>query len=191
MIISFTGPQNSGKTTLIDECKKEFRDKFVYIQGITRDVLKRGLELNEQGDDIAQLFIINGQLNAAYQKNSNDVIIDRSILDVFVYTSYQYESGKISKWVYEYCEKIYDKIIDRYDILFYCDPNIPFNDDGIRSTNKFFRDAIAGFFEYKINSDKRLKGKVIRLYGDINNRMNIIKSVLQYQVRESRASLID
>jgi len=61
MMFSFTGPQSSGKTTLLKECKKFYGSKLCYIDEVTR-LIKRehGVDINESGaNDVTQTLILN------------------------------------------------------------------------------------------------------------------------------------
>ena len=76
MIISFTGAQSTGKSTLFKECKmnKRFK-KFNYEPEITRYVKKKyNLTINEDGDDITQLAILNRHLYNCLEYNNKDVL---------------------------------------------------------------------------------------------------------------------
>jgi len=173
MVISFTGAQSTGKSTLLERCKldEKFR-KFDFEPEVTRWVKKTyGLAINEEGDDTTQLSILSRHLhNYLYYKNK-DVIMDRCILDGLVYTTYQYCQEKVSRGVYDYAELLFKKLIDKVDIIFYTEPDIELVDDGERSVDEEFRETIIKLFEEAID---HYDIKVVRLSGSVENRMNII-----------------
>ena len=175
MKIAFTGAQSTGKTTLLNELKNDgdiilqydFRDE------ITRRMQKKGLAINESGNDITQLLIMNSHI-----KNSliDNVIMDRCALDGLVYTDWMYDKKKVSHWVREYAEHVFNLLIDRYDHIFYLVPEFSLEDDGIRSTNLQFRDDIVDLFDHYI---KEYKIPVIKLTGTVEQRLNKIKETIK------------
>jgi len=173
MIISFTGAQSTGKSTLFSECKKDGRfNKFNYEPEITRFVKKKyNLTINEDGDDITQLAILNRHLYNYLEYKNKDVLLDRCIVDGLVYTSYQYLTKKVSEEVSDYATFLFSKLIDKVDIIFYTEPEIPLVNDGERSVNKEFRDTIVNLFEEAIN---HFNIPVVRLSGSMEERMATI-----------------
>jgi nicotinamide riboside kinase len=173
MIISFTGAQSTGKSTLFNECKKDGRfNDFNYEPEITRYVKKKyNLAINEGGDDITQLAILNRHMYNYLEYKDKDVLLDRCIVDGLVYTSYQYLTNRVSEEVSEYATFLFEKLIDKLDIIFYTEPEIPLVDDGERSVNKEFRDKIVELFEEAI---KHFNIPVVRLSGTKEERMTTI-----------------
>ena len=191
MRISFTGAQSTGKTTLLSECcNNPFFRKFHCVPEVTRKVAReQNVDINESGDDVTQLFILNEHLHNHYVKG--DALLDRCILDGWVYTDYLYREGKVSQWVREYAGQLYDKLLPQLDIIFYTEPgDVPIEDDGQRSINRKFRRDIIRDFEYKMVSFCREirpePGPVlIRLEGTIHQRMEtILNAVRKYNGKE-------
>ena len=97
MVISFTGAQSTGKSTLLEMLKtdKRFR-KFDFVPEITRRLTKQyNLNINEDGDEFTQLAILNSHLHNYLVYRNKNVILDRFILDCFMYITYQYYTGKV------------------------------------------------------------------------------------------------
>jgi nicotinamide riboside kinase len=176
MIISFSGAQSTGKTTLLEKCRDEqiFKD-FEFIPEVTRLIKRKfDVNINENGDDITQLCIINQHLeNYIKHKNSN-VVMDRCILDGIVYTQYLYNNDRISEWVLDYAKEMYSKLIGDIDIIFYTNPDIPLVDDGERSINKDFRDDIISIFERYINKLYQNGIEVVDVSGSVEERIKLI-----------------
>lgn len=179
-LISFTGAQSSGKSTLLEKCKKELPGKWMFVDEVTRLVKRKyGVNINEQGDDITQLLILNGHIENTCLLNTVDesydgIILDRCIVDGLVYTEWLYDHGKVSKWVYEYALEVYQLLVSKLDIIFYTDPNIPLEDDGERSINIDFRNSIIDRFN-------RVNGHLCNyttLQGDIFTRFNCIREYI-------------
>jgi nicotinamide riboside kinase len=177
MIISFTGAQSTGKSTLLSKLQLEekFR-KFNFVPEITRSLKKKyNLDINEDGNELTQLITINSHLYNYLDHKDRDVILDRCILDGLVYTTYQYHKKKVTKEIYNYSECLFKKLIGELDIILYTEPDIPLVDDGERSIDKEFRDTIVNLFEEAID---HYKIKVYRLKGSVDNRMETIYNIV-------------
>lgn len=180
-IISFSGAQSSGKTTLLNICQRQSCEVlspfngFEFVPEVTRLVKhKYNLPINEDGTDITQLCIINQHIENYLKYQDKNVIMDRCILDGLVYTEYLVEKNQIDSRVYAYAQYIYDMLVSKIGIIFYTDPSIPLIDDGERSIDIDFRDSIIDKFNFYI---KRLNN-VVKLSGSIEDRLDIIKRAL-------------
>ena len=72
MLISFTGAQSTGKSTLLDlMARDEHFRKCSFVKEVTRKVARRGLNINAHGNDMTQLFILSEHLyNHHAEENS-------------------------------------------------------------------------------------------------------------------------
>tara|TARA_R110000803_G_scaffold61103_2_gene120798 strand:- start:880 stop:1410 length:531 start_codon:yes stop_codon:yes gene_type:complete len=174
MKLAFTGAQSTGKTTLLKELKRDpdFSLKYDFRDEITRRMQKKGLSINESGNDITQLLIMNSHIKNTLIDN---VIMDRCALDGLVYTDWMYRKGKIQQWVIEYADNVFKMLIDRYDYIFYLVPEFDIEDDGVRSTDIDFRNEIVILFEQYI---KAWNIPVIKLTGTVEQRLNKIKETI-------------
>lgn len=177
MNISFTGAHSTGKSTLLTKCREIYGDRFQYIPEVTRALARKGLKINsDQADNynMTQMSVINSHVENSLLDN---VILDRCIIDGVVYTRYLHEQGKVSDWVFEYACHVHNTIIDRLDIVFFTQPDIPLIDDGQRSTDRGFRDKIIEYFDEHINGlsvGGKFKGKIVKLRGTIKERTDLI-----------------
>jgi len=179
MVISFTGAQSTGKSSLLEECKKDGRfNGYTFQHEVTRWVKKKyNLTINEDGDELTQLAILAKHLDNYLIYRDKDVVMDRCILDGLVYTTYLYAGPNqvIGDEVYNYTEFLFKKLIDKIDIIFYTEPEVPLVDDGERSVDVEFRDGIVKLFEEAI---KHFKIPVVRLSGNMKERMTTIYKTL-------------
>tara|TARA_B110000495_G_C23042266_1_gene626094 strand:+ start:5769 stop:6329 length:561 start_codon:yes stop_codon:yes gene_type:complete len=185
MIISFTGAQSTGKTTLLNIMHNSpaFR-KWSFINEVTRKVARKGHIINDIGDslDVTQLFIINEHLKNHHLPG--DVILDRCMLDGYIYTKYLHSKGKVNDWVYEYAENMLTILLSKIDIIFYTDPrDVELHDDGTRSTNKQFRQDIINEYDnyltkYRLCKDCNNLPDIINLQGDVPTRLHTITRTL-------------
>lgn len=173
MIISFTGAQSTGKSTLLEKLKtnERFR-KFNFVPEITRSLKKKyKIDINESGDEFTQLLTVNSHLYNYIDHKDGNVILDRCILDGMIYTMYQYQTKKIPIEVFNYSEYLFKKLIGELDIILYTEPDIPLVDDGERSANEEFRNVIIKLFEEAI---QHYKINVVRLKGSVEERLETI-----------------
>ena len=180
MIISFTGAQSTGKSTLLNKCKEEFGDKFVYFPEITRQ-LKSELDLaiNEAGDNTTQILVVTEHIKNMLKASKQNSILDRCILDGLVYTLYlHFKEKKVDEFVMGFAMKIFSENIQKVDVIFYTDPkDVGLIYDGERSVNKNFRDEIINIFEWVIK-EYDVKN-IVKLSGTIEQRMEKIKETLK------------
>lgn len=180
MLISFTGAQSSGKSTLLKMCRKD--DHFSgweFIPEVTRKIKDSGLPINEAGTDETQTLIL-----AEHVKNHilplGNVVLDRCILDGYVYTKYLHIQGRVDKETLKHSEFLLKQLLPKVDYIFYTDPNIPLIDDGVRSINEDFRNDIIDLFDEAIIDNIRLIKNLVRLSGSPRERFNTIISKLFY-----------
>jgi len=186
MIISFTGAQSTGKSTLLKLCKEEFGEKFSYVDEVTRLVKRQhNVPINEDAGNITQLLIMNQHI-ANSIKYTENVIMDRCCIDGYVYTEWLLFQNKVDYWVAEYAARIADMLMKKLDIIFYCQADFALVEDGERSSNEKFRDEI----EQKMNNIlvhatiKPLQGKVVVLTGSVEERMQTIKQTINNYVKQ-------
>jgi len=189
MNITFTGPQCSGKTTLLKQMKQTsgICDQYYYIDEVTRLVKREfSVAINEEGaNDITQLLIINKELENLFKykkellwDSCNGVVHDRCLMDGFLYTDYFHDKKLVSDNVWMQSMWYWLRFHTKYDIIFYPDPaDVTLVDDGERSTDSEFRNAMVEKFEHYIKQ-WQWKDRVFRLKGTVEERMEQIKIIL-------------
>jgi len=177
MIVSFTGAQSTGKTTLLNILKDKNKD-INFIEEVTRRINREyDLPINESGNSLTQLMIIADHVANLYRKYDSDlVILDRCIIDGLVYSEWLYDNNNISISMIDLAMEVYHSIYKKYDIIFYTDPkDVELVDDGERSINKQFRDDIISSFEYRIKSINN----VVVLSGTVEERLETVKKTFE------------
>jgi len=182
MIISFTGAQSTGKTTLLNSIK-DLNPYLDSIDEVTRRIRREyNLPINEDGGDITQTMIMSDHIANIFRKYDSDVIFDRCVLDGVVYTQWLYNKGKVSKEVLQWAKKIYNTLIDKYDAIFVTSPDdVPLVDDGERSVDIDFREEIIDIFNMYID-DMKIYSREVNLFvveGSVEERMKYIKNILE------------
>ena len=185
MIFSFTGAQCTGKTTLLKHLYKENGDyPFVFIPEVTRLVKREyNMPINESGGDLTQLLIMTEHVRNIFRDRADQLvrslhlIFDRCALDGIVYSHYLLDKGKISRSTFDACELIWKKLKDRYDVIFYTNPDdVKLVDDGERSVDIKFREDIINLFNMYMES---YKGEIVTLRGSVKERLKSIKETLE------------
>jgi nicotinamide riboside kinase len=178
MLISFSGAQCTGKTTLLNHLQDR-NSHIKFVPEVTRLVKREyNLPINEDGTDVTQMLIIGEHLRNAYRADveSSDYILDRCSLDGIVYTHWLSDQRKVSMGVYSYADYIFSSTINKYDIIFYTSPaDVTLQDDGERSIDVGFRSDIINLFEMYIRTRNI---NVVYLTGTVEERLQIIKETL-------------
>lgn len=185
MNITFTGPQSSGKTTLLKTMRYSggIFDKFFYIDEVTRKIRDEcNIPINEEGaNDITQLLIINEELKNLFTcGNMGDwcrgTVHDRCLLDGLVYTEYFYKKKLVSYQVWTQAHWYWQKYHNKYDIIFYPNPHdVGLIDDGERSVNEEFRNSIIELYENHWLKQFEWKDRIVILKGTVEERIEQIK----------------
>jgi nicotinamide riboside kinase len=181
MRVSFTGAQSTGKTTLLNKCKETYKD-YKFVDEVTRYVRRTyDVKINEIGGTETQLYILAEHIKNHLKLDEN-LMLDRCILDGYVYTKYQVNQGKVSEQVLHAFNGVFGLLFDKLDYIFYTDPSdVKLVDDGERSVDYKFRDDIIDIFEsvitYKLSPKN--KDKIIRLKGSVEKRMQTIQKYLK------------
>lgn len=177
MIFSLTGPQSSGKSTLLNYLNDRNSESFDFVPEVTRLVMRSyNLPINEDGTDLTQWMIINQHMQNALIKRDKPAIFDRCMYDGLVYTEWLYSKGKVSHVVNDYARYAFAFLKDKYDVIFYASPEgIEIEDDGERSTAKEFRNEITELFNEELSG----ASNIVVLTGSVNERLYTIKSTLE------------
>ena len=191
-LFTFTGAQGVGKTTILNEVIKEYKDMDV-ITNVVRRLHDSGIKINKKGNGKTQQLIydtlkkeyINFLYNDHFLYNSREdvnsgCISDRSLVDVVAYTKYLYEQGKASKSSYE--EQLKDlkewAIYHRYGCKYIYIP-IEFSavEDGVRDVDE----------EYRIEIDNNIRWLLQEceidyyvLEGTIEERTEMMKNIIEF-----------
>lgn len=182
MLVGFTGAQCTGKTTLLSKCKRYFPE-WEFVDEVTRKVAREGHDINTDGSNMTQLHILKEHLdNHTTTKNT---ILDRCILDGYVYTKWFVKQGIVDSWIGDYARNLLSYLGNRLDVILYtCPDDIPLQDDGVRSTDLQFRNDIIDLYNEVLESPVSLPGKntwrskVVRLTGTVDERMKqILESI--------------
>ena len=144
--VALVGASSVGKTTVYDLLKNEL-PYFEFVNESTRTVGKYGFPINEAGTSETQLAISSFHLDALL--SSEDLMLDRCSLDLFVYSSYL---NNISESTYNYLLDTWMRVKDQYTHFIYFPIEFKSVDDGVRSTNEEWRTEIDNEFRRHLQS---------------------------------------
>ncbi len=187
-IISFTGSQGSGKTTMRNELvdKLMSNDHTVYanyagvVKSISRDANDEGFAINEGTDFEAQYYMASKYISAdlltrkmAEIEGIDYIVTDRSVIDVIPYTTIapaiMYKERQIiSNMLIAHLE------LYPVDLMILCNPISNLERDGLRSGSVKFSEEIHKVF-VNIVTTTCYPDKLCVLENDtLENRMKIV-----------------
>lgn len=210
MRIAFIGPQNSGKSTLIEEFIKQW-PMYKRPEKTYRDLIKeKKLPINKHGTPESQKEILNAlvdEVQLAAASGEKHLVFDRCVVDNIAYTLWHYAketSGFTSEFVID--SKTISAIGLKYlDVIFYVPSRkeIPIHEKENRDTDEVFREEINNIFESLVLSYEKNTGSffpkedcpaVIKLDGPPDMRLPQIKLYIKDNGNgfgEEDGSLID
>lgn len=174
MIITLTGAQSTGKTTLLEALKKNstLASKFTFVESFTRKLQRQqGVEVGRSGDAM-QRAVLQAHLDNLKQDN---VFLDRCLLDGAVYTRYYAGQGEVSVSVVQESYRALLKNRDKYDLVFYLKPEFGVVADGVRPTSDQFQQEIAALFDKMI----KYMRNVVLVSGSVSERVQTVLSALE------------
>lgn len=182
MKIALVGTHNSGKTTLFNLMKKDKMFKDYYFVGeLIRELNEKGFGINENAKDDTQLAL--ALLNYYYStKKDYDTrigkVIDRCLLDNYIYAKYLFNKGIVSKKVVDLIEPLVNESLYYFDFIFLCTPEFEMEYDGQRNNDKNFQMEIHQMFLDYIKHDIDCEHKVKILKGGSKERLEIVKQFI-------------
>lgn len=196
-LFTFTGAQSTGKTTLLKKVKTLYPYRFDYVDEVTRRIKRFGVPINNEAKNynLTQSLIINDHL-VNYTKvfegsddTVRDLLLDRCIVDGYIYTKYFYRHGKVSCRVLDFAEHWFKELTPKYDVIFYTNPgDVKLVDDGERSIDAEFRKEIIDLYETEF-LDKY--DNICILKGSVEERLEIMKIGMMYSSCNNCNIMID
>lgn len=179
MIIGITGPHSQGKSTLVEALKQreEFRS-FEFKSGLTRDLHKLGIPINELGTDVTQLYVMCKHYE--YAKLAGDVVLDRCALDGLAYTSVILKDHDDAEFM-NALGVIARRCFATYDLMIYVRPELKLVDDGTRTIDPVFFEQVKSSFEHWLQVVASFKDPVpvVEVCGSVQQRVDQVVAALK------------
>lgn len=185
MKIAIIGTQCVGKSTFIKDFLKKW-PMYTTPKKSYRDLIKEKNLLHSSNSTVeTQNLILNFLTDQVIEYSKKDnVILDRSVLDVLAYSSWLNLKGKMSDEILDQQRIIIRETLKLYDILLFLPLTkfspIELEDDGFRNTDPVYREEIdvifKAFQESYHKGDGRIFPKddtppIIEIYGNPEERI--------------------
>lgn len=174
MKIGFCGTVSVGKTTLVNKLKElsEFKD-YTFATERSKYLRDLGIPLNTDSTLKGQTIFLAERCSELI---ANNVITDRTIIDVMSFTLNANSIDKTDKTSFEYYAS---RFIEEYDWIFYVSPaGVKIEDNGVRTTDIEYRDQIDQTIKHlcSCHLDKIKNFGIIS--GSTEDRLRQVKSYL-------------
>ena len=180
MVISLSGTHCTGKTTLVNALKEDpFFQNAVFLDSSGKGLSHLGIKINQGGDDISQLYFASKDLKQTLESQNEElVILDRSIIDTWIYTKYLYSQDKVSTPTMTAVSVIKNNLVKLIDHVFLLEPSFELVREAERSMNKGFQDTISGMFRSEFLLSSAFLPDYSFLPNSLESRIETIKNYI-------------
>lgn len=171
--IAIVGTHSTGKSTLIQDLKDELRSEtdIHFIKQVNRECHKYGLKINEEANDLTQLYIAANDLKQIVEAPQDKTVIsDRCILDTLIYTLSMAKKGKVEWDTWRAVRVLCNQTLLNYTHLIWLRPEFEVVPDGVRSVDEVWREELDREFEEYLCSPRIFKLTI--LSGSREERVN-------------------
>lgn len=180
--IVFSGASSTGKSTLINVLREEFKDFTVQTESVRYLKTKYGLDFRS-GDTALQMALLTIQTNLLVQPEN--YFCDRGTPDSFSYLSYYRERNQsdIPESAFRFIEDTSREYAQKYiDLIIFLRPEFPVVEDGVRITDADYRRDTDLAIEKTIR-DWGLENKTITPHGSVIERAMYCKPFIGKLIR--------
>jgi hypothetical protein len=174
MKIGFCGTVSVGKTTLVNALRDlpEFKD-YKFATERSKYLRDLGIPLNTDSTLKGQTIFLAERCSELISEN---IITDRTVIDVLAFTLNAESIDKPDKIAFEYYAS---RFIPEYDWIFYVSPaGVDIEDNNVRTTNADYRDQIDNTIKYLCSSNLQYINNFGIISGTNEDRLGQIKSYL-------------
>ncbi len=182
MRIAIIGPQNTGKSTFIDDFINSHSEYFCPSETYRDVVAENNLEVNQKTTEKSQELIAKFFENVIRENKNENIIFDRSIIDNYVYSYIAYKKGNISK---DYIDNLKLRVINnlKFVDLYVLIPTtvaVKLVDDEMRDIDVDFIDETNSVFvSFLFHLVETYKIKIFVLSGNREDRVNKLNEKLR------------
>jgi len=173
MKIGLCGTMSVGKTTLVNALKEldQFKD-YKFATERSQHLMSLGIPLNTDSTLKGQTVFLAERCGELMH---NNIITDRTILDVMAFTM---NAKSIPHQDKEAFETYASEFIREYDYIFYISPfGLEIEDNGIRETDEHYRDLIDFTITTLIKRHGHKAGKIEKISGSTEERIQQILNI--------------
>lgn len=174
MRIGICGSMSVGKTTLVNALSEipEFKN-YEFRTERSKYLMNLGIPLNTDSTMKGQIIFLAERSTELLLEN---VITDRTIIDVMAFTM---NSKFINYLEEDYFLNLASTMLHEYDYIFYILPeDIKIEDNGIRTTDKEYRDTIDKSIKLLLGKYKHNIKNLHVIKGSTEKRIEIIRKVI-------------
>jgi nicotinamide riboside kinase len=183
MRLAVIGPQNTGKSTFIQDFVKTFPHYITPAESY-RDVIKRKkLDINQKGSENTQKVIRDFLYNQICHNQERNILFDRCVVDNYVYSLALYENKQASL---EFLNETFDMAVKHLEfldgIIFIPSAvSVKLVNDELRDIETKYIDKINRFFIktlFLLHKDRPIEVFVIS--GDRKERLRLARDIFHY-----------
>ena len=174
MKIGFCGTVSVGKTTLVNSLRElhEFKN-YNFATERSKYLRDLGIPLNTDSTIKGQTIFLAERCSELLHEN---IITDRTIIDVIAFTLNAQSIDKPDKTAFEYYAS---RFISEYDWIFYVSPaGVEIEDNNVRTTDADYRASIDNTIKYLCSSNLQYMNNFGIITGTNEDRLKQIKSYL-------------
>lgn len=148
MRIAVIGPQNTGKSTFIQDFLQAF-PHYKSPERSYRDVIEENhLDINQSSNIESQKAIRDFMFGELRHNTEYNIVFDRCMIDNYVYTYALYQEGMIPKWFLDETEAMMKDLLQTVDLYLFIPTavSVPLVDDGTRDITASYIDTVNNLF---------------------------------------------
>jgi len=176
--VVLSGVQSSGKSTLLEDMKKDVGDMPIYEE-IVRTLIKSGIKINKEADHYSQSEILK-----AHYRNSllnGEFISDRGAIDAFVYGTWSYLQGEFTYEEHKEQEAIFLSCLPMYTHHYYLPIEFEAVSDGVRDTDEEYRKELERIYYMTY---RKYNIPFVELCGDVDSRLRTFWEDLMNNIKQ-------
>lgn len=181
MKIAVIGPQNTGKTTFVEDFLKEF-NHYKKVEKTYRDIVRENeLEINQKTSEKSQRAIMDFMWDTISQNEEKNIVFDRCIVDNYVYTLVAHKRCAIPK---DFLIQAHTKMLDHIkylDCIFFIPTSagVKLVQDEQRDIDTdFIDDTNQAFLETLFKLKERFHIPIFVITGNREKRIERVKEIL-------------